>query len=64
MSDISKIMVFRNVAEDKVVMWVDEIHRDHINCFIALMDRLKLHGKFVLFKATRWEAYKIQHSQF
>ena len=56
-------MVFRNEAEDKVVMWVDEIHRDHINCFIVLMDRLKLH-KFVLFKATRWEAYKIQHSQF
>jgi hypothetical protein len=57
-------MVFQNITEDKVVMWVDEIHRDHVNHFIVLMGRLKLHGKFVMFKATRWEAYKIQHSQF
>jgi hypothetical protein len=64
MSSTSKIMVFRNMAEDKVVMWVDEVHRDHVNTFLRTMDRLKLHGKFVMFKATRWEAYKIEHSQF
>lgn len=64
MSNTSKIMVFRNLAEDKVVMWVDEVHRDHINTFLVVMDRLKLHGKFVMFKATRWEAYKIEHSEF
>jgi len=64
MSNTSNIMVLQNKAENKVAMWVDEIHRDHINNFIKTMDSLKLHGKFLMFKATRWEAYNVQYSQF
>lgn len=64
MSNTSKIMVFRNIAENKVAMWVDEIHRDHINNFIVAMSLLNLHGTFAMFKATKWEAYKVEYSQF